>query len=345
MFREDYKRLYSRVRPDGQLLEETVRLASEWKARTFISFGKAAAAAFVICLFIGMPAAAAATDTGYQVLYLISPGAAQFFKPVKKADEDNGIRMEVVSAYIHGDTAEIFITMQDLTGDRIDETTDLFDSYSVNRPFDSTASCRSTGFNEEAGEVSFLITIQEWGGQEISGDKITFSVREFLSKKKESIGQNIPIDLSGIQNAQETQTVELIGESGNADKYKTLDGTLRALVPGAPDAGFPVEGIDLTGIGYIDGKLHIQTAVKEALDNDNHGFFYLLDAGGNRIESEAAYSFLNQDEQHGRIDYKEFIFDIPQQELGKYILTGDFYTSGLKTEGRWQITFPLETAE
>lgn len=103
-----------------------------------------------------------------------------------------------------------------------------------------------------------------------------------------------------------------------------------------------IDGIDLTGVGYIDGKLHIQTAVKESLDNDNHGFFYLKDVSGNKVDSSYTFSFSNQNEQPGRVDYCNYVFDIPQDEISNYTLYGDFVTSGMKTEGNWRVTFPLE---
>ena len=54
----------------------------------------------------------------------------------------------------------------------------------------------------------------------------------------------------------------------------------RAMVPGDEEASFPVKGIDLTGVGYVDGKLHVQMQMKNSLDNSNHGYFYLKDATG-----------------------------------------------------------------
>ena len=45
--------------------------------------------------------------------------------------EDNGIKFEVISAYVEGNEAKIFISVQDIDGDRIDETTDLFDNFSI----------------------------------------------------------------------------------------------------------------------------------------------------------------------------------------------------------------------
>ena len=43
-----------------------------------------------------------------------------------------------------------------------------------------------------------------------------------------------------------------------------------------------------------------------------------------------------------RIDYDEYIFDIPQSEIGQYSLYGDFVISGLFTQGNWEVTFPIE---
>lgn len=55
--------------------------------------------------------------------------------------------MEVVSADIRGDTARIYITMQDLIGDRVDETIDLYDSYDIRLPFDGTGFCGKVGYD------------------------------------------------------------------------------------------------------------------------------------------------------------------------------------------------------
>ena len=80
--------------------------------------------------------------------------------------EDDGIKMEVISAYINADKADIYISMQDMTDERIDETTDLFDSYSINRPFSSSATCERMSYDEETKTATFLISITQWGGGE-----------------------------------------------------------------------------------------------------------------------------------------------------------------------------------
>lgn len=349
MFREQYNKLNNQVSPSEELLQDTIRKAEkiENKSQSSIfSFRKPAVAflAVCLCLSLGMPTLAATVEPIYNFMYLVSPTIAQLFMPVHKSDEDNGVKMEVISAYIHDNVAEIYIAMQDLTGNRIDGTTDLFDSYSINRPFDSSAHCKRVGYDESTGTVTFLITIEEWGNKEIAGDKITFTVKEFLSHKKTYEDVEIPVFFSAVGAAKETHKPSHIRGGSGPDFKQLFDReNAVALVPSAPISGFPVEGIDLTGMGYIDGKLHIQTAVTNNLENDNHGFFYLEDKDGNRIDYSYSFSFVNQDERVGQIDYSDYVFDVPQSEISSYTLYGFFVTSGMITKGNWKVTFPLES--
>lgn len=349
MFREKYKHMIEQIHPDDELLCDILKAAhnsGKKKMRTpSLRKPLIAVMAICVCIFLGVPALAATVEPVYQLMYAVSPGIAQFFMPVQKSDEDNGVKMEVVSAYIHENAADIYITMRDLTGDRIDGTTDLNDSYSINRPFSSIASCQRVGYDEKTKTATFLISITEWGKQKIAGDKITFSVKQFISDKKNYEDIRIPIDLSSVSAAKDTKKVSLTGGSGeNFEKYME-EGETTALAPSQAMDGFPVEGIDLTGIGYIDGKLHIQTAAYDNLDQDNHGYFYLKDADGGMIPLNYEFYFLNQFQQPGRIDYHECVFDIPRERLKNCGLYGNFVTSGRHTEGDWRVTFPLEQAE
>lgn len=300
---------------------------------------KPIAAILVVLLLLtaSIPVLAATVESIYELMYLVSPAIAQYFQPIQKADEVNGIRMEVVSAYIHENTAEVYITMQDLTNDRIDETTDLYDSYFIHSPFDSSAHCERIGFDTETKTATFLITIDQAGSQDIEGDKITFSVKQFLSHKSKYEGIEIPFDLMTVSEAVQTQQVE--SSSGGGLSYES--GKFNALVPSEPYAAFPVNGINFTGIALVDSKLHIQVAIEDRLRNDNHGYFYLMDAAGNKIEDDASYYFID-DSTDTRVDYIEYVFSITPDILAECDLYGDFWVSGLLTEGNWKITFPLE---
>ena len=91
---------------------------------------------------------------------------------------------------------ELYVTMQDLAGDRIDETIDLFDSCDILRPYDSSATCALVDYEEATRTATFLVTITEWGNHKIEGSKITFTVREFLSHKQFYEGVEIDVDLA-----------------------------------------------------------------------------------------------------------------------------------------------------
>ncbi|MCT4688093.1 hypothetical protein [Vallitalea sp.] len=92
----------------------------------------------------------------------------------------------------------------------------------------------------------------------------------------------------------------------------------------------------------MDDMLHIQIGVTNPLNNDNHGFFTLKDKNRNEIKCDYNVTFTDTSDDGGRIDYMEYVFDIPQAEIEQYSLLGDFVTSGLFTKGNWQVTFPLE---
>ena len=100
----------------------------------------AAAASFILVFILSVSTLVAADfSPAYEFLYTLSPSAAQKLKPVSMISEDNGIKIEVISAYVESGEAKILISVQDLEEDRIDETTDLFDSFSINTSFDCIA--------------------------------------------------------------------------------------------------------------------------------------------------------------------------------------------------------------
>lgn len=135
--------------------------------------------------------------------------------------------------------------MQDITGNRVDDTIDLNDSYSIHRPFGGSANCERIAYDQETKTASFLIRITEWGKHTINGDKLTFSVRNFLSDKQEYEGIPIQIDLGSIADAPETKEVSLSGYSGtnmNTSDDKQIADSFKLMTP-SNVIGSPVKGI------------------------------------------------------------------------------------------------------
>ena len=81
---------------------------------------------------------------------------------MQRSCEDNGIRMEVTAAYIHENTAEIYLSLEDLTGTSFDETVDLFDSYRLHTPFDCTGHCQLASYDPDTHTATFLVTLEQW---------------------------------------------------------------------------------------------------------------------------------------------------------------------------------------
>lgn len=341
MFKERYQALYDQISPEPLLVQKVKRHAAAQKTakKRPRAYRAGLAIAAVLLVFIAaMPSLAANISPIGELMRYIAPEIAQYFTPVQKSCEDNGIRMEVVSAYIHENVAEIYITMTDLIGDRIDESMDLYDSYAIQRPFDSSATCRQVGYDEESKTATFLIEISQWDGRDIEGDKITFSIREFLSHKKEYRDVVIPLDLAQVGAGIPRTDVETSGGSWSGEKREEP-----AVLSATRELALPFPEITVTGAGYLDGRLHLQTRVYDRLEMDHHGFLYLQDAWGKRVDSSAVIYFNNGKTGDAREDYCEFIFDIPQSEAMKYRAFGEFTISGMKTEGNWSVTFPLET--
>lgn len=348
MFREKYQNMCRQIAPGGETIDglfEEIRAVR--RKRRLPSVRTLAAVAGAACLLlVSMPVLAAYVPGIYELMYLVSPQIAQFFIPVQESCVSNGIRMEVVAASIHDNVVEMYVTMEDLEGGRIDGTASLDDSYWINRSFGGMEGCHNLGFEEETGKITYLIQIQDWGDRSIEGEKLTFGVRQLHIGKRVYENVKIPVDLTAVGTAEEVREVHYTGGGTmDAEKY-SLDGGL-VMVPGEAMEEFPVkEDYELTGIGYVDGKLHIQTAIYDRMRTDNHGFFCLVNEAGEEIRN--VYSaYWNPDPNRGQgqehtVDYVEEVFEITPEKLAGCELYGSFWTSsGERIYGNWQVTFPI----
>ena len=260
-------------------------------------------------------------------------------KPVNESCIDNGIKMEVISAKVEENKAYVYVSMQDIESDRIDETTDLYDSYFISGSFDSFGSCDKIGYDEETKMATFLITIGRTDGKNLSEGKVNFSVRKFLSRKSEIKGIIDEIDLSLVDTNPEMQSGVKIRGYGGGSEIKDVDvDSLEYLVPQG-EYYSPAPDVTITAIGYKDGILRIQTFYKYIFENDNHGFFHLVDENGNKIHSYMNVSYWDEG-KNGR--YEEVFFKISEEDFKSCELYGEFYISGLMTNGHWEVTFNIE---
>ena len=77
-------------------------------------------AALVMVMTLGVSALAAAdVAVAYDLLYSLFPAYAQQLKPVRMSCVDNGIEMEVVSADVRGNEADVLISLRDLSTEKM----------------------------------------------------------------------------------------------------------------------------------------------------------------------------------------------------------------------------------
>ncbi len=333
-FTETYQRLNAPIAPSPRLIEKTLAKAR----RPSFPLRRLIGIAAVAAMLLATPALAAQTETGYHLLYALSPAAAQFFQPVQRSCTDNGVVVEVVSVRVEGDTARTYIALR---GEAVDASCDLFDSYSFHIPFDQTSHCERAGFDPDTNTALFLVTTQTMDGSAIpQGRKMTFSLGCFLSGKQALEGAAVPLALA--DHAAEAETVEGFFRTGSGGNLELAD-SISMLQPGEALAE-PVPGLPVNAAGYADGLFHVQLCQGNAVELDNHGRLWLESEKGQRLDSLASASFTDLTEEGARLDYQEFVFDINPENLAHYTLHGDFYTASARIDGNWRITFPLENA-
>lgn len=293
-------------------------------------------AAVLLCMMLAVSALAAA-DVGpvYDLLYQFSPAIAQKLKPVRLSCVDNGIELEVISANVENDAAQIYLALRDLEGDRVDATTDLFDSYRIHMTGNMTASCSFSHYDENTETACFLVEI--WADEgKISRNKVSFSMDRFISGKQEFAGL-LEADLSSAAAESITQTDVITRGYGWADEAWQDFSADQFLVPN--EILSPMEDVTITGMGWIDGLLHIQTHYADILSTDAHGGVSLMDADGNHITDVYEVAFWDEARSGS---YCEQIFDVTPEQLADLRLMGCFYSADTLVEGHWEITFPVE---
>lgn len=336
MKKEDLYNGISGVRPE--YLDE----ADSYKPRKSIHWKRwgAIAACTCLCFCSAVPVLAAANnDFAYELLYAVSPSIAQKLKPVSVSCEDNGIKMEVVAANIEGTNATILVSMQDIMGDRLDETTDLFDSYSIHTPYDQIGGCSLVEYDVETKTAFFMLTIEQMNQVLIPGDKITFSVSKLLNEKKHSNIELTEIDLENVPLVNNLMVNPSIRGWGGIDLDSLDRNNLQLMRPNEESALVLEEGVTLTGCGIVDSKLHVQIRYNNILETDNHGYIYLKNQNGEVLHCQYNVAFWDDNKTDS---YEEYIFLVSSNELENYEIWGEFWTCNEGSiEGNWQVTFPL----
>ncbi len=304
--------------------------------------------AVCVCIMLSIGVIAAAVPSFNNLLSIVSPDIGLLLQPIEAACEYNGIKMEVVGAMNDDEMAVIYITMKDLVGDRIDETLDIYD-YRLTGTHIST--CQMVHYDETTKTAT--LRMQANGGKKLNGKKVSFQVDSFLSDKLTFDEVDTGINLSDVKVVKDSQTIPLDTSSntsggGGGYFFNELQnqGIIRVLAPDQKKITLPqIDFMYISNIGFIDGRLHIQTKwVGDGIDD--HGDFYFVDSTGDIICMDSANIYFgidgSGDAKWGR-DYVEYIFDVSKINLDELKLMGNFVSHGNYITGNWKTTFKIQS--
>lgn len=315
-----------------------------------MSFKKAmpAALAICLCLVLSVGVAAATIPSFNNLLSFINPDIALMLQPIGIISEDNGIKMEVVAAMNDDEMAVVYLTMQDLTSNRIDETLDIYD-YSLNGVHMSNIQI----VNYDEITKTATLRMQANGGEKLNGKKLSFRIDSFLSDKRIFDAVETGINVSDIVETNPSQVIPLDMNNipgGGGDLFKELksQGTIKVLKTDQMNIRLPnIDFMYISNIGFIGDQLHIQI---KWIGNgiDDHGYLYFADASGNKINTNASTIYFGTDElgntEYGN-GYTEYIFGVDNINLDEVKLKGHFVSNGKYTTGNWKTTFKLQSVE
>ena len=311
----------------------------------FLRLTAVAAALIIAAVGTLTGAVALGSMTAYRVVHELLPGFAESLTPVRVTCEDQGIRMTVEGVRIDGGSAEIRVSLTDLVGDRVDETTDLFDSYTIHSTADGSYGCVPVGFDEKTRTKTFMIHIDQ--DEPINGDKLDFSVRTLLTGKTDQVYRLLPIE-GNIEEAKNVTDSAHLNTSGGfggweGDPEPDFDRVVPILVPN-PDQTFEVtDGVHVTAWGLIDGVLHVQVLYDDILNRDNHGSVYY--ESNHEEGPHYGVSFWDDNRVNS---YEEYLFEGNTPESFEMVnFYGRFITTpaDARIDGNWDVSIILKDTE
>lgn len=219
-----------------------------------------------LCLVLAVPVLAATVPGFAALLGIVPPAVGEQLQPVNLICEDNGIKMEVVAAMNDEDTAVIFLTLQDLTDNRIDKSLEMF-KYHVEWDGTHLSTSHELVYYDETTDTATVKLSSRIVGDRIdnlNGKKLEVYVDTFLSGKQEFEDFDTGINPAEITDRAETVKLDITSKGRGASSTDLLQELEEQKIINIlkPDKlHIPLSGIDfayISNIGIVDGRLHVQ---------------------------------------------------------------------------------------
>lgn len=319
----------------------------------------------VLCgllLMLSLTTALAATVPGVNAtLYKYWPQAAEALMPINASCVDQGIKMEIESAVVKDNQALVTYSLQDLEGDRINKYTESWlDEFLFAEPANGSRSMRvPLGYDEAEKKASFATGVEYYRLRDTADDApLTIRFNTLfpteatdlhpLLKEYGSAVETTAVPEGAVAARSTVDTMDEVPEQ-ELREMKILDHTK------GPDLEIN-EYVRLTGIAWIDGKLHVQIHCPD-LHLQNYGSknvdtYYPVSAyvsiptpldydisGGSGVMKEITVVRWNE---RGTDDeeYAEYIISCDPAEVDQadFLLLVRRYDKMI--EGNWEVTVP-----
>ncbi|MDE5866045.1 MAG: hypothetical protein K2H31_05540 [Lachnospiraceae bacterium] len=355
-FKISYQKAYEHILPKPDYLENIIDKVDEQKRKqrsiSFLILRPAAAICAVVLLLsvTVLPVAARNFPQVYNIIDKYAPALADFVLPVQTSDTSNGITMQVEAIDIKDNTAEVIVSFYDADGsdkDLIKGSIDLYDSYylqSYGASYEA-GGCEFLEYDELEDKAYFKISLFTDGSYR--SEKVRFGVHQILTNKSR---EKQWIELDNIIKNPKMKSVSY-GGGGNQDSelYNQYfgDSVNDSSQPGGlvmdiveVDESM-IEALTVTGVGYSDGVLRIQTCRGNFSDADRHMRSFLIDSMGNERDCDLLLGW--QEEINGEsVSFDEHLFIVDESELNKIQIYGIFHTTENGVKGNWEVTFELK---
>ncbi len=321
----------------------------------------------VLCgllLALSLTTALAATVPGMNAaLYKFWPQAAEALMPINASCVDQGIKMEVESAVVKDKEILIKYSMQDLEGDRTaGKITAMLNNEPLNMESDTLNSVSQIWLGYDA-ETKKAFLAEKMGYDYIStrpdNHPITFRISYLVPNEFTDLH---PL-LKEYGSAPETTAAPgnaLINraESNNFNDIRILEPEEVVILDPAKGPDLEInEYVRLTGIGWVDGKLHVQLhypdlhmqPVGSSGTEKSYPVYAMVfiptpldyDISDGRGVVKAATEVLWWSEKPvNDMEYAEYIIECDPAELEQtdFLLQVHRYDRAL--EGNWEVTVP-----
>jgi|GEM_PF-4285724 len=366
----------------SSVLEENILGAKIGEVKIKRKVRRSAVAFTAVCMFMVLSVSVFAMTPGFQILIgRINKEISPILTPIGAVSESNGIRMEVVGGAHDGKTALIYLTLQDLTGDRVSSSSLNLRDHEFS--FLGTAlgtfhDIKVVDYDKKTKTATLqMMTVDIENVEKISNKKMKLEIEGFF-EEQQALDRVIPALL--YQDITKTpKTIKYDeGEKGEGytvsayqfDEITVSTEIVKSLeILGAKfefaehriyDILLPEQNIIendslefayISAVGFINGNLHIQTYFPRKNENeanyDDRGSYYMTNVPYPYISitPHEISPFSAWIEYNGKT-YLETVFftkDMNEEELSKMKIVGEYFNSGKNyVEGSWELEFKLE---